>query len=94
MKLWLLRPQANLSSTDNPWNPWYDKSFGFVIRAETEEKARELAHDNAGDENRGEFFNQRISATKSPWKDSNYSTCVELSAVGAEELIMQDFAAA
>lgn len=36
MKLWLLRPVVGLDENDNPWWPWYDKAFGFVVRAETE----------------------------------------------------------
>ena len=36
MRLWLLRPQEGLIEGDNPWDPWYDKAFGFVVRAETE----------------------------------------------------------
>jgi hypothetical protein len=51
MTLWLLRPVENLPIDDNPWDPWYDKAFGFVILAETEADARALADKNAGDEN-------------------------------------------
>jgi len=45
MNLWLLRPSSNLPDdrAKNPWIPWYDKCFGMVIRAETEEDARKLA---------------------------------------------------
>jgi hypothetical protein len=85
MKLWLLRPVDGLSKNDNPWSPWYDKAFGFVIRAETEEEARALADANGGDES---------GATKHPWKDAKYSTCDELRPEGAAEVVMQDFASA
>lgn len=45
-KLWLLRPIK-----DHPlWDPWYDTAFGFVVCAETEEEARYLASEGAGDE--------------------------------------------
>lgn len=44
MKLWLLRPIKD-------WIPWYDKSFGFVIRAESEDAAREMADKNRENEN-------------------------------------------
>lgn len=81
MKLWLLRPVDGLANHDNPWNPWYDKAFGSVIRAETETEARALAKAAAGDENRkGE-----------PWLDAKYSTCVELTAEGPAEVVMEDF---
>lgn len=85
MILWLLRPR-DLSDNDNPWYPWYDKCFGYVIRAETEQAARKLAHENAGDENREGFLK-----TKEPWLDKKYSTCVELVNDGKSEIIIQDF---
>lgn len=75
MKLWLLRPIENLPINDDPWSPWYDKSFGFVARATTENEARKIAHDNADDENRGEFMGMSTSKTHEPWLDSKYSTC-------------------
>jgi len=83
MKLWLLRPAKEKKG--GPWDPWFDKSFGFVVRAETEEKAREIADDNAGDENRD---------AKHPWLKSRYASCEELTPNGEEDLIMKDFASA
>lgn len=85
-KLWLLHPQKNLSSNDNPWIPWYDKYFGFVIRASSEESARMIADEaaSASDENRNHH----------PWLDPKYSSCVELLAEGPAEVIIADFAAA
>jgi hypothetical protein len=94
MKLWLLRPVDGLKKNDNPWEPWYDKAFGFVVRAETEDEARALAHAAAGDENRGEFGGEQIANTKQPWREANYSTCVELLPEGAAEVVMQDLRAA
>lgn len=85
MKLWLLRPVTDKSKKGDPWDPWYDKAFGFVVRAETEEKARRIADDNAGDENYD---------AKHPWLSSRYSICEELSSEGKEDLIMKDFASA
>ena len=94
MKLWLLRPVENLPDNDNPWEPWYDKVFGFVVRAETEAEARDMAHADAGHENRGEFLNDKIADTKEPWKDGKYSTCVELLPAGQAGVVISDFAAA
>lgn len=91
MKLWILRPVENLPIGDNPWEPWYDKCFCFVVRSETEEEARKLAHENAGDENRGEFQGEKIADTKSPWLDAKYSTCVELTAEGDTGVVLSDF---
>ncbi len=92
MKLWLLQPIR--IENDDPWDPWYDKAFGFVIRSETERYARTLAHENAGDENRGAFLGNQTADTKNPWLDPKYSTCTELLQDGPEQLILQDFHAA
>ena len=94
MKIFELRPVENLKVGDNPWEPWYDKSFGFIVRAETETETRKIANENAGDENRGEFLNGKIANTKTPWLDKKYSTCVELTGEGEAEMIMEYFARA
>ena len=84
MKLWILRPIDGLAEDDNPWEPWYDKAFGFIIRATNEDEARQFAHKNAGGEN-------RIANTVIPWLDSKYTTCDELMPEGVPGLIIQDF---
>ena len=90
MKLWLLRPSEEIWDDDdnkNPWTPWHDKCFGFVIRAETEAEARRLADMNAGEEN------ELHGETHSTWLDSVYSTCTELTSDGEPGIILQDFSA-
>ena len=42
LKVYELRPIENLHLNDYPWDPWYDKNFGFIIRAENEKEAREI----------------------------------------------------
>ena len=84
MKLWLLRPVENLPEGDDPWEPRCDKAFGFVVRAETEDEARSLAHANAGNENRDR------RSSRQPWLDAKYSTCAELTAEGAAEMVIRD----
>lgn len=90
MKLWLLRPVEN----DPLWDPWYDKAFGFVVRAETEAEARALAHEDAGDENRGEFMHEKLGPKGRAWLDAEHSTCVELPADGEPGVVIRDFASA
>ena len=86
MKLWLIRPVENLAQdNNNPWEPWYDKAFGFVVRADTESEARNMAHDQSGDES---------ARTRAPWLDAVYSTCAELLPEGPAGVVMQDFHAA
>jgi hypothetical protein len=94
VKIWLLRPRNDLPVTDNPWDPWYDKAFGFVVIAASEAQARELAMVDAGDEKRGEFMSEKTANTKTPWLDEQYSTCVELTADGDERVVIRDFASA
>ncbi len=89
MKLYILKPVLDLPKGDNPWKPWYNKCFGMVVRAEDEHWARKHAHENAGDENRGEFAGNPISKTKTPWLDPKYSTCGELTVDGEHGLILQ-----
>ncbi len=94
MKLYKLTPAEELLEIDNPWSPWYDKAFGFIIRAETPERARQIAHENAGEENKGEFAGRPRANTQTPWLDEKYSTCRELEKMGEEGLIIRDFASA
>lgn len=90
MRLWLLRPNDCLIG-DNPWEPWYDKAFGFVVRAETEQRARELAHAQGGDESRGTFLGRKTAETNTPWLDEKYSSCEPLADDGDEGVVMMDF---
>tara|TARA_Y100000034_G_C6687497_1_gene302561 strand:- start:118 stop:384 length:267 start_codon:yes stop_codon:yes gene_type:complete len=85
-KLWLLEPRNRRAEL---WDPWYDKAFGFVVCAETEEKARMIAQLNGGTE-------VGFEARKDPaWTDPTQSTCRELTAESEEiGLILRDFASA
>lgn len=84
MKLWILRPVHDLTEDNNPWEPWYDKAFGFVVSAEYEDQARLLAHGQAGDENR----------MQAVWLDEAYSTCIPLEPGAVASVVLRDFAAA
>ena len=94
MKIWVLRAKRGLRKGNDPWDPWYDKAFGFVVRAKNEQSARAMAHERAGDENRGEFLGKVTSKTDAPWLDPSYSTCEELLRTGEAEVILRDFASA
>ena len=85
MKLWLLLPNLEeIGDKTNPWKPFYDKVHGHVVRAETEEEARQLAESMSGDESR--------KAGK-VWLDAKYTTCVELTADGPAEHVLRDYSA-
>lgn len=90
MKLWILRPKENLSEQNNPWEPWYDKAFGFVVRAETEEHARQIANCCGGNET-GPISMIVYRTGGDPWLDPELSSCVELTSDGEEKMILMDF---
>lgn len=107
MKLWLLKPREYLwdnkegrdaktgqliMDIPNPWDPWYDKAFGFVVRAETEKEARQFIGKEAGDETR----NGSPGGGERPdvWTNPKFSSCVELTAEGDKGIIIRDFASA
>jgi len=93
MKLWLLRPTEALYNEISPWEPWYDKVFGFVVRAETEERAREIANLNGGNEV-GEPCNKPYRTGGDPWLNVALSSCIELKSDGDECMIIRDYASA
>jgi hypothetical protein len=72
MQLWLLQPVEI-------WEPWYDKAFGFVVRAESEDEARRFASAKEGDEG------------KDVWLDPTLTTCEPLVAGGEPGIILRDF---
>lgn len=96
MKLWLLRPLNYEPAPDHafpnewgPWKPWYDKAFGFVVRAESEAEARQMVLARAGDETDHHHNNSDTT-----WTSAEFSTCEELTAEGPAGVVMRDFAAA
>lgn len=80
--LWLLHP---VNPSKAPWKPWYDKCFGFVIRANSENEARALADSEGGDENDNALH---------PWLNPELSTCEPLSNKGKPGIVIQDFRSA
>lgn len=94
MKIWHLRRNETLPDGDDPWEPWFDKTFGFVIIAPSPEAARALANANSGDENRGEFMGKQTAKTNAPWLDPKYSSCEEIVVAGPERIVLADHRAA
>lgn len=60
----------------------YDEVHAFVIRAKTAEEAREIAQSKGADEVRYRGFS---------WCNPNHASCVELTGVGDEGVIVRDF---
>jgi hypothetical protein len=98
VKLWLLRPvgyeeyghwEAGL------WNPWYDKVFGFVVRAETEREARAYAQANGREElTEGVGWDTRPRPENPAWTDPKHSTCTLLTAEGKPGVVLCDYRSA
>lgn len=92
MKLWLLRPIKNLPPEGNPWENPYDKAFGFVIRAETAARAREMAQYAGGGDEIWSWDDSYTKRTSIPaWLTPTLSTCTELIPEGKEDIVMRDF---
>ena len=88
MKLWLLQSNDGaLRKRDNPWDPWYDKAFTFVIRAKSEDDARKIASENAGYE---ALWRKGIN----PWLIPKYSSCTHLVDTGDPGIVIKDYLAA
>ena len=79
MKLWLIEPVSTLGTA---WDPWYDKAFGFVVRAVNESDARSFAAGEHGDEG------------PDVWRDPAMVSCVELTNEGDQGVVLRDFRAA
>lgn len=94
MKLWLLKPRSDIADGVSPWSPWYDKAFGFVVRAKTEHDARMIADQNGGDETCDGEYDWNKENKCHPWIDARFSTCEELDSNGPSGVIIRDFAAA
>ena len=73
--LWLLKPIKG-------WKPWYDKAFGFVVRAQTEQEARKFASSECGDEG------------PDVWLQPGVTTCVKLTDEGGTGVILRHYASA
>lgn len=70
--LWILKRKDEFS-------PQYDANNGFVIRAASEDRARELASTKSSDEG------------PNTWINPTASTCERLCPDGDEEVILVDF---
>lgn len=79
MKLWILKP---IKPDAEPWRPWYDKAFGFVVAAKTAQWARMIAAANSGDEG-GEA-----------WTNAKFSSCRELRPGQSPYVVLRDYRSA
>lgn len=97
MNIYLLRPRMDLpdNKEENPWKPWYNKAFGFVIKAKNEEIARKIAQENSGDETTKHKGEQNFSYDNPVWTEEKYATCIPIEEYdGKLPVIMRDYARA
>jgi hypothetical protein len=88
-KLWILEPIPNHPN----WESWYDKAFGFVVVATSENEARKIAQGEGGDE-RGYLWGDK-SREIPAWTDPTYSTCEPLVASELDiGVVIRDFCSA
>jgi hypothetical protein len=107
-KLWLLRPLdwhddeesdgGRELPEDDPWDWKVNSIWGFVVIAENEQQARQIAQASGKDEIKdkkwvlaGKHNEPRLlSSYKPTWLDKRYSICIELKAAGKARIVMRD----
>ena len=77
--IWELRP---IDEDAGHWVPWYDKAFGFVVIADSEEEARRLASLSHSDEG------------AEVWLDHAETTCEEIDGDDESRVVICNFAGA
>ena len=98
MNLYLLRARTDLPRIENPavnpWEPWYDKAFGFVVAARDERDARLVIHEADGGT---ESDTQPGDEGSGAWTDDRFSTCVCIGTTTTDVprgVILRDFMSA
>ena len=81
MRIYILKAREKL--VPNPWSPWFDKAFGFIVQAENELSARMIAASDAGDEGDDVWLKPRFTSCEILLVDDNQT-----------KIIMKDFASA
>lgn len=94
MKLWVLRAKEDLGDDPklNPWHNGWDMAHGFVVRAESEQAARDLIA-YTGNPIDWNVVILSVYGDEGPdvWLNPTLTECIELTQDGEEEIIMIDF---
>ena len=85
MQLYLLKARPDLDDSVSAKHFGYDRHDGFVIRAESEEQARDMAQSKAL------AMSQGRRSTTDTWTDPGITVCEKLSEQGASEILLEDF---
>ncbi len=107
-QLWLLKARLDrpletpADREDYPWTPPWDKCYGMVVEAATEERAREIANtirhnddweENGNDECIDREIRDELTGKwegKNVWRNPKYTTCVPLVCTGKERRVIWD----
>lgn len=87
-KFWLLRPVEGLLDTHEKrevslWRETYDLAYGYVVCAETESQARQMA------------FDERPNKDNAPaWLDNSMTDCIELTVDYPSGIVLEDYLSA
>lgn len=81
MKLWILEAREGLPNGDNPFNSSCEIMDGIVVRAESEEQARQIA----------QIYDSNWRSDCSPWINQKYTSCKELTSEGGEGCIIASY---
>lgn len=79
MRIWKLERLS-----DNPKD--YDESIAFIIRAKSEVRAREIAHEESGDTR---IVASRDQPSPEGWLDSSRTSCSPIAVSGAPCVLLQ-----
>ncbi len=90
MKLYLIKPYWGYFKQ----KPWFYGLHGMVVRCESEDRCRQIAHSKGGDEvSRSTDYSlpeAKRSVIYSPWLDPEATQVTEIAIDGDEELILID----
>lgn len=84
MNIYILKPIS--TEAGSKWHPWYDKTFGMIVSADSEGEARYLANENSCGEDGGWGVDDNYGV----WLNEKQTTCKILEA-NESEVIMKDF---
>jgi hypothetical protein len=95
MKLWLLEPNLKRKTKDekDPWNSCngWGCYNGYVIKANTEERAREIADNHSFSSDGKENGNYGALTSNCIWCNKELVTCTEIFMDDKEELLLSSF---
>jgi hypothetical protein len=88
-RLFLLEPKKGLERGNDPFWPPEEKYDGFIVRASSEDEARQVVQEYAEKDFISHYEVQGVSLR--PWVDPLYTVCVEILPDGKAEVILSSY---